>query len=183
MATGAIRHDLHVVERIGAIGQRPEHRIGIVRIDVFADRDDDTCRCRPARSAAPCSARQISVRGTPGANCTNTTLRKLVSGSCMTTRRTPLIASVSRRCARIAAARRRRVFITLDSLGVTSLRIEAKTGDALARDRGDLHRHVEVFERDVAVAFAERPLRLEQFGVDQALDHDLGVGRHFEIDA
>ena len=35
----------------------------------------------------------------------------------------------------------------------------------------------------MAVAFAERPFRLEQFGIDQALDHDLGVGRHVEIDA
>ena len=53
---------------------------------------------------------------------------------------------------------------------------------ALVRDRGDLHRHVEVFERDVAVAFAERSLGLQQFGIDQAFDHDLGVGRHVEID-
>ena len=73
--------------------------------------------------------------------------------------------------------------ITLDSLGVTWLMIEAKTGFLLARDRGDLHRHVEVFERDMAVAFAERAFRLQQFGVDQALDDDLGVGRHIEVDA
>ena len=52
----------------------------------------------------------------------------------------------------------------------------------LAGDRGHLHRHVEVFERDVAVAFAERAFRLEQLRIDQALDHDLGIGRHVEID-
>ncbi len=34
----------------------------------------------------------------------------------------------------------------------------------------------------MAVAFAERTFRLEQFGIDQSLDHDLGVGRHVEID-
>jgi len=32
------------------------------------------------------------------------------------------------------------------------------------------------------MAFAERPLRLQPLGIDQALDHDFGVGRHFEID-
>ena len=44
--------------------------------------------------------RQISVRGTPGANCTNKTLRRLLKASCIAMRRTPLIASVSRKCAR-----------------------------------------------------------------------------------
>ena len=34
----------------------------------------------------------------------------------------------------------------------------------------------------MAVAFAERAFGLEQFRIDQALDHDLGVGRHVEID-
>ena len=54
--------------------------------------------------------------------------------------------------------------MTLDSLGVTWLMIEANTGDCAVGDRGHLHRHVVVFERDIAVAFAERRLRLEQFG-------------------
>ena len=53
---------------------------------------------------------------------------------------------------------------------------------ALVGDRGHPHRHVEVLERDVAVAFAERAFRLEQFAVDQAFDHDLGVGRHVQVD-
>ena len=52
----------------------------------------------------------------------------------------------------------------------------------LVGDRRHLHRHVEVFERDVAVAFAERAFRLEQFRIDQPLDHDFGIGRHVEID-
>ena len=34
----------------------------------------------------------------------------------------------------------------------------------------------------MAVRFAERRLGLEIFGVDEALDHDLGLGRHQEID-
>src|SRR5205085_2761739 len=50
------------------------------------------------------------------------------------------------------------------------------------RDRGDLHRHVIVFKRDVAVALAERPFGLKEFGVDQAFDHEFSVRRHVEID-
>ena len=34
----------------------------------------------------------------------------------------------------------------------------------------------------MAVAFAERSFRLEQFRIDQPLDDELGVGRHVEID-
>ena len=70
----------------------------------------------------------------------------------------------------------------LDSLGVTWLMIEANTGFLPVRDRGHLHRHVVGFERDIAVALAERRLGLELLRIDQALDHDLGVGRHVEVD-
>ncbi len=53
---------------------------------------------------------------------------------------------------------------------------------ALHGDRGHLHRHVVAFERDIAVALAERRLGLQHAGVDQAFDHDLGIRRHVEID-
>ncbi len=56
-------------------------------------------------------------------------------------------------------------------------------GRALVRDRGHLHRHVERFERDIAVALAERRFRFEHVRIDHALDDDLGIGRHVEIDA
>ena len=72
--------------------------------------------------------------------------------------------------------------MTLDSLGVTWLMIWANTGLRLVGDRGHLHRHVEGFERDIAVALAERRLGLQHVGVDQALDDDLGIGRHVEVD-
>ena len=49
-------------------------------------------------------------------------------------------------------------------------------------DRRHPHRHVEFLERDVAVQFAERRLGLDIFGVDQALDDELGLGRHQKID-
>ena len=131
--------------------------------------------------AAPCSARQISVRAMPGANCTNTILRKFESGSCMTTRRTPLIASVSRKCDEIAR-------LVGDALHHARFARRHFAQDrnpdrlALMRDRGDLHRHIVVFERDMAVALAERAFRLQQFRIDQSLDDEFGVGRHVEID-
>ena len=50
------------------------------------------------------------------------------------------------------------------------------------RDRGDVHEGVVFLQIDVAVGFAERRFRLQQLGVDQALDHDLGFRRHQEID-
>ena len=50
------------------------------------------------------------------------------------------------------------------------------------RDRRHLHRHVVGFERDIAVALAERRLGLELFGIDQTLDDDLGVGGNVEVD-
>ena len=55
-------------------------------------------------------------------------------------------------------------------------------GVAPPRDAGDVHVGVEFLQVDVAVQFAEWRLRLEIFGVDEALDHDLGLGRHQEVD-
>ena len=51
-----------------------------------------------------------------------------------------------------------------------------------ARDRGDVHEGVVFLQIDVAVGFAERRFRLQQFGVDQALDHDLGFRWHQQVD-
>src|SRR6267143_3713929 len=50
------------------------------------------------------------------------------------------------------------------------------------RNRRHLHDHVVVLERDVAIAFTERPLGLEQVGIDQPFDDNLRIGRHFQID-
>ncbi len=172
---------MHVVDRVGAIGERPEDRVG-----VGGSMSSLTAMQILPQSAssveAPCSARQTSVRGMPCANCTNITLRRLVSGSCITTLRTPLIDEP------VAQMREehRLVGDLLDHARFARRHLADDRDEhrrALAGDRGHLHRHVEVFERDVAVALAERPFRLEQFGIDQALDHDLGVGRHVEIDA
>ena len=50
------------------------------------------------------------------------------------------------------------------------------------RDRGHVHVGVVFLQVDVAVRFAERRFGLEIFGVDEALDHDLGFRRHQQID-
>ena len=50
------------------------------------------------------------------------------------------------------------------------------------RDAGHIHEGVVFLQIDIAVRFAERRFRLEIFGIDQALDHDLGFGRHQKID-
>ena len=60
--------------------------------------------------------------------------------------------------------------------------IEVRIASLPPRDRGDVHVGVELLQIDVAVRFAERRLGLEVFGVDEALDHDLGLGRHQEVD-
>ena len=51
-----------------------------------------------------------------------------------------------------------------------------------ARDRGDVHEGVVFLQVDVAVRLAERRLRLQRRGVDQALDDDLGLRRHQQVD-
>src|SRR6185437_4272170 len=67
---------------------------------------------------APLRPRQTSVRGVLAAYCTKITGRKLVSGSCITTRLTPRTARWSRRCASHSGSYA--TFLTrLDSLGVT----------------------------------------------------------------
>ena len=72
--------------------------------------------------------------------------------------------------------------MTLNSLGVTWLMKEVRIGLPPPRDRGHLHEGVVFLQVDVAVRFAERRLGLEQLGVDQALDDDLGLRRHQKID-
>ena len=97
----AIGQHMQVVDRVGPVGRatRTPRRC-------WSDRCPRSPRCRSCRSrrasvAAPDSARQTSLRGMPCAHCTKMILRRLDSGSCITTRRTPLIASRSRRCTRI----------------------------------------------------------------------------------
>ena len=80
--------------------------------------------------AAPCNPRQTSVRGVPRSYWTKITLRRLESGSCITTRRTPLIERCSRRWVKKKGSIA--TFLsTLDSLGVTWLMIDTNTGDCL----------------------------------------------------
>ena len=65
--------------------------------------------------------------------------------------------------------------MTEDSDGVTWLMIDGMTG----RRRWVI---VEILERDVAVAFAERRLGLQILDVDEPLDDEFGFRRHQKID-
>ena len=72
--------------------------------------------------------------------------------------------------------------IRLNSDGVTCEMIEVRMASRRRVIAVTSMIGVEFLQIDVAVQFAERRLRLEIFGVDEALDHDLGLGRHQEID-
>ena len=70
----------------------------------------------------------------------------------------------------------------LDSDGVTCEMIDGKDRVLAARDRRHVDHHVVVFERDIAVGFAERTFGLEIFGIDIAFDYDFGLGWNQKID-
>ena len=89
--------------------------------------------------------------------------------------------SASRRCVEIE----RLVGDLLDQARLARRHLADDRGEhrVLAmRDRRHLHRHVVGFERDIAVALAERRFRLELLRIDQPLDDDLGVGGNVEVD-
>ncbi len=46
----------------------------------------------------------------------------------------------------------------------------------------DLHRHVEIFQRDMSVTFAKRAFGFQIVSGDFAFDYDFSVGRHFQVD-
>ena len=131
--------------------------------------------------AAPCRPRHTSVRGVLAANCRKITGRRLVSRSCIDHAADALHAEVLLE----VREEQRLVGHLLDDARFARRHLADDLREhrlALHGDRGHLHRHVVAFERDIAVALAERRLRLQHAGVDQALDHDLGIRRHVEID-
>ncbi len=77
------------------------------------------------QAAAPYSARQTSVCGMLRSSTRTTTLRRLVSGSCIDTRFTPWMPSPWRRCCRYSGSSATRL-IRLDSLGVTCEMMEVR---------------------------------------------------------
>ena len=64
--------------------------------------------------------------------------------------------------------------IRLDSLGVTCEMIEVRIASRRRVMQVTSMIGVEFLQVDVAVRLADRTLGLEIFGVDEALDHDLG---------
>ena len=43
---------MHVLDGVRAVGERPHHRVGVVRIDILADRNDDLAAVRLLRRRA-----------------------------------------------------------------------------------------------------------------------------------
>ena len=72
--------------------------------------------------------------------------------------------------------------ITLDSLGVTWLMIETKTGAFLCVIAVTCIDMLKSSSATWPWLSPNGAFGLEQLGIDQAFDDDLGIGRHFEID-
>ena len=176
----AVGHQMHVLDRVGAIGERPQHRVHAGRIDVLADRDDDLSAIglqgRGAVQGAPdLAARRFfrELHEDDGAKIG----QPLVHHHATHALDPEAIAQV--------AQKQRLVGHLFDEAGFARRHLADDGGEyrrALVGDRGHPHRHVVGFERDVAVALAERGFGLELFGVDQPLDHDFGRRRHVEVD-
>src|SRR5262245_51441304 len=58
-----------------------------------------------------------------------------------------------------------------------------KNWSTLTGDRGHLHRHIEVFQSHVTMAFPKWPFRLKPLTINQSLNHDFGIGRNMKIDS
>ena len=180
MAARAVGRNVHVLGRIGPIGERPQHRVGVGRVDVLTHRDADLAAVRAqGRSAVqrtPHLGARRAVRELHEDHRPHVAQR-LVQAHRAHALDAEVIAQVGKE--------HRLVRDLLDHARFARRHLaddRAEYRRPLHRDRGHLHRHVEVFQRDVAVALAERAFRLEQLGIDQPLDHDLGIGRHRKID-
>jgi len=99
MTLRPVRRNMHIRARIGAIGERPEHRVGIVGIDILAHRDDIFADVG-LQARGPCKRAPDFGARRAWRELHEEDLRRLLSVSCMATRRTPFTASVSRRCDR-----------------------------------------------------------------------------------
>ena len=178
---GAIRLDAHVLARIGAVGERPEDRVGARRIDVLAHRDADLAAVGAQRGGGLQAAPDFGARGA-ARELQEDHLTQIGEGL---VHLEPLeTADADCRAQMREEHRLKRDLLHHARFARRHLTDDGdEDGAALVRDRGHLHRHVEVFQRDVAVAFAERAFRFEQFAIDQAFDDDFGVGGHVQVDA
>ena len=179
MAATAAGNDPDIVRRIHAVRQRPENGVGVQRIDVLAQGDDDLaalglqgrCALDPSPDFLPRRSRaetQENHRSQVG--------QGLVHGDAQDP---PDLQLIPQMC-----QEQRLVGDFLEHAGLAGRDLTDDGGEhrrAFPGDRGDLHRHVEVFQCHVAVTFPEGTFGLESFGVDQAFHDDLRIGRHFQV--
>ncbi len=110
-----------------------------------------------------------------------TSLRRLVSGSCIETRFTPWMPSVLRRW--WGKQRFERHALDQARLARGDLRDDRGEDRVLAtRDAGHLHESVVLLQVHMAVRFPERRFGLQILGVDIALDDDLRFGGYEQVD-
>ena len=180
VALAAVRHDLHVLDRVHAIGHRPQQRIGVVGGDVLVDRDADLAAIALEEGGAIERAPDLGARHAlldRDDGDAQQAGQRLVQGDA-------LDAADAERVAQMREEQRL-VGDALDHARFARRHLaDIGRDDRLLAmgDRGHLHRHVEFLERHVAVRLAERRFRLEPYGVDQPLDHQLGFGRHQQVD-
>ena len=171
---------LQVERRIGAVRHRPEQRIGIVGIDVVVDGDDVF--------AGGAMQRGRAVQRAPDLRRRHAALQHqhdhLAQIGQRLVHRDLAHAADAERVAQMRRQHRlqRHALHQARFDGVTCEMIEVRIASLPPRDAGHVHEGVHLLQIDVAVRFAERRLGLEPFGVDEALDHDLGLGRNEQID-
>src|SRR5215813_4022050 len=62
----AMRHHMEVVAHVGPIGERPEYRVGVARVDVLAHRDDNLAAIGLENGGAVEPTPDLALRRTGG---------------------------------------------------------------------------------------------------------------------
>ena len=180
VALVAVRQHVHVEAGIGAVRHRPQQRVGVGRVDVVVDGDDELAGGAVQHRRAIHRAPDFRGRHVALADQRD----DLADVGQRLVHRHPLDALDAERVAQEVEEQR----LHADQLDQARFRRRhlrddrGQDGVLPPRDGGDVHEGVELLQIDVAVRFAERRLGLQIFGVDEALDDDLGLGRHQQID-
>ena len=180
MTLAAMRDQLHVLDRVHAVGHRPQQGVRIIDIDVVVDRDADLAAIAFEESGA--------IERTPDLGTRRALLHRNDGDAQQAGQRfvqRDFLDALN--AERIAQMRREQRLVgdALDDTGFAWRHLTDVGRDhrlLAVRDRGNAHRHVELFERDVAVRLAERRLRLEIDGVDQTFDDQFGFRRDHQVD-
>ena len=170
VADRAIRLDVHVILRIRTIGKRPQHGIRIRRIDIFAHGNDDFAAIGPQGGGALQSPPHLGARRTVcelQKDDRAHVAQRLVHDHAANAFDPQLLAQMRQKHRLVG-----HFFDHARFAGCDLADDRNENRRAAVRDRRHLHRHVVVFQRHVAIAFAKGAFRLEQFSVDHSLDHD-----------